>query len=165
MEIQSRRLFFFFCLTLWNPNIKAMNINNLVHGILNPWFGYFQYFGNRLHDITINWLFSINVSIWLLSIINWSTQSWSIIQWEISSMKLCKPLLTCLISHSMVSIHCTNIFLHCGCAFTFPEIIMHDMPKMLLFSSIFNIKMATHKFTSFDKFLKMYADMSCHNTI
>ena len=46
--------FFFFCLTLWNPNIKAMNINNLVHGILNPWFGYFQYFGNRLHDITIN---------------------------------------------------------------------------------------------------------------
>ena len=39
------------------------------------------------------------------------------------------------------------------------------MPKMLLFSSIFIIKMATYKFTNFDKFLKMYADMSCHNTI
>ena len=28
------------------------------------------------------------------------------------------------------------------------------MPKMLLFTSIFNIKMATQKFTNFDAFLK-----------
>ncbi len=35
------------------------------------------------------------------------------------------------------------------------------MPKMLLFSSIFNIKMATQKFTNFGKsFFKVHADMT-----
>ena len=35
------------------------------------------------------------------------------------------------------------------------------MLKMLLFSSIFSIKMATQKFTNFDKFyFKMHADMT-----
>ena len=29
-----------------------------------------------------------------------------------------------------------------------------------MFSSIFNIKMAAQKFTDFDKFFKMYADMT-----
>lgn len=33
------------------------------------------------------------------------------------------------------------------------------MPKMLLFPSIFNIKMATQKFTSIDKFL-MYVGLT-----
>ena len=47
-------VFFFFFLTLWNPNLKATNISNLVHRIFNPWFGYFEYVSNRLHDITIN---------------------------------------------------------------------------------------------------------------
>ena len=31
---------------------------------------------------------------------------------------------------------------------------------MLLFSSILNIKMASHKFTNFDKFFKIHADMA-----
>ena len=42
--------------------------------------------------------------------------------------------------HSTFSIHCTNLFLHFSCVFTFLEIIKHNMPKMLLFflpSSIF----------------------------
>ena len=42
---------------------------------------------------------------------NCSTRLWSIVQWEISSTKLQKPLLTCSISHSTFSIHCTNLFL------------------------------------------------------
>ena len=54
-------------------------------------------------------------------------------EWEISSMKLRKPLLTHSISHSIFSIHCTNVFLYFSCVFTFLEIIKHDMPKMLLF--------------------------------
>ena len=54
-------------------------------------------------------------------------------------------------NHSTFSIHSTNLFLHFSCFFTFLEIIKHNMPKMC-FSSIFNIKMATQKFTNFDKF-------------
>ena len=38
--------------------------------------------------------------------------------------------------------------------FTFLKIIKHKVPKMLLFSSIFNIKMTIQKFTSFDAFFK-----------
>ena len=54
----------------------------------------------------------------------------------------------------------TNPVFHCSCVFTIVEIIKHDMLNMLLFSSIFNIKMATQKFTSFDVLLKMRADMT-----
>ena len=56
----------------------------------------------------------------------------------------------------------TNPVFHCSCVFTIVEIIKHDMLNMLLFSSIFNIKMATQKFTSFDKFFffLMHADMT-----
>ena len=55
-------------------------------------------------------------------------------------------------------------FLHLSCVFTFLEIIKHNMPKMLLFSSIFNIKMATQKVTKFDKsvFLNACYYDSCH---
>ena len=61
-----------------------------------------------------------------------STQLWSIVQWEISSTKLHKPLLTHLISHSTFSICCTNHFFVCfSCVFTFLEIIKHNMLKIL----------------------------------
>ena len=56
-------------------------------------------------------------------------------------------------SHSTFSIHCTNLFLCFSWVFTFVEIVKHNMPKMCI-SSIFNIKMATQKFTNFDVFLK-----------
>ena len=63
-----------------------------------------------------------------------------------------KPLLTLSISHNTFSIHCTNRFVHFSCVFTFLEIIKHNMLKMLLFfPPIFNIKMATQKFTNFNK--------------
>ena len=92
---------------------------------------------------------------------NKSTQLWSIVHLETFSLKLHKPLLTHSISHSTFSIHCTKHFLHFSCV-TFPEIIKHNMPKSLLFSSIVNIQMATQKFTPFE-FLKNARYENCHN--
>ena len=69
-----------------------------------------------------------------------------------STKKLHKPLLTCSISHSAFSIHCTNLFLYFRCVFTFLEIIKHNTPKCCIFFSIFSIKIAAQKFTDFDKF-------------
>ena len=51
--------------------------------------------------------------------------------------------------HLLHTLH--KFFLHFSYVFTFLEIIKHNMLKML-FSSIFNIKMVTQKFTNFDKF-------------
>ena len=82
---------------------------------------------------------------------NWSTWPWSIVQWGISSTKLCKALLTRSIRHGLFSTRCTNHFLHFSCVFTFLEI---KCQKHCISSSIFNIKMATQKFTNFDKFFK-----------
>ena len=77
--------------------------------------------------------------------------------------KTWQTILTPSISHSTFSICCTNLFLHFSCVFTFLEIIKHNMPKMLLFSSIFNIKMPTQKFSNFDKsFLNARWYDSCH---
>ena len=84
---------------------------------------------------------------------NWPTWQGSTVRWEISSTKLRKPLWTGLISYSTFSTHCTNLFLWFSCVFTFLEIIKHNMPK-ILFSFIFNIKMATQKFINFDFFFK-----------
>ena len=55
------------------------------------------------------WLFSINVCLIAINL-NQSTQLWSIIEWEISSTKLCKPHLTLLIHHSTFPTGCTNLF-------------------------------------------------------
>ena len=49
-------------------------------------------------------------------------------------------------------------FLHFSHIFTFLEVIKHYMLKCV-FSSIFNIKMATEKFTNFNTLLKMHTDM------
>ena len=144
-EIQSRRFFFpLMC----NPNIKVMNITK--NGASD-----FQ------HLIWLFWVCQISLSWYnidyfqcfnLITInFNWCAWVGSIIQQEISSMKLHKPLLT----HSITSPYTSpyllhtlhkSFFLHFCCIFTFLEITQHNM---LLFSSIFNIKMATQKFTNF----------------
>ena len=85
--------------------------------------------------------------------LNWPTQLWNIVQWDISSTKLYEPLLTCLISHNTFPIHCTNLFLRFSYVLSFFETIKHNMLKML-FSPILNIKMAIQKFTNIDKLLK-----------
>ena len=38
--------------------------------------------------------------------------------------------------------------------------IKHNLPKMLLFSSLLNIKMTTQKVTNFDTFFKMHTHMT-----
>ena len=149
---------------MWNPNIKVIHITKLMQMIFNAWFGYFEYVG-YLPSGTM--LIVVNQCLDLITInFNWSTRPWSIVQQEISSTKLHKTLLTRSVSHSTFSIHCRNFFLHLGCIFTFLETIKHNMQKILLFSSIVNIKMAIQKSTNFDKFLKnaRWYD-SCHNTI
>ena len=47
------------------------------------------------------------------------------------------------LSHSTFSIICTNLFFAFSSAFAFLKIIKHNMPECYIFSSIFNIKMAT----------------------
>ena len=102
------------------------------------------------------WMFLID----LITInFNCSTRLWSIIQREIASVKLRKPLLTHSISHSIFT-HCTSLFFCFSCVLTFLEIIKHNMLKMCVFSSIFNIKMATQIFTNFDKNFLMHTDMT-----
>ena len=51
-------------------------------------------------------------------------------------------------------------FLHFSCIFTFLIAIKHNLPKMLLFSSLLNIKMTTEKIINFDTFFKMHTDMT-----
>ena len=80
------------------------------------------------------------------------------------------PLVTRSSSHSgpsPLSTHCARLFLRFSCVFTFFEIIK---PKqtMCIFPFIFNIKIATQKFTNSGKFLKNCApirQMSLHNVI
>ena len=106
------------------------------------------------------WLFSVNVSIWSLST-STGLSDWRFAQWEISSMKLHKPVLTRSINHSTFSMYTTNLFLHFSCIFMFLEIIKHNIPKNVayfLLSSI--LKAATQKFTNFDKFFLMHDDMT-----
>ena len=150
---------------MWNPNIKVINITKLVEMIVNAWFGYFEYVGCLLHSILLT---DLKQCIDLIAVnFNWSTPPCSIIQWEISSTKFIKPLLTHSISHSTF-LYCTNFFLF-GVSFvifTFLEIIKLNMLKCYFFPAPFNIKMAIQKFINFDKFLKnaCWHD-SYHNTI
>ena len=56
----------FFSL-MWNSNIKAINLTELVQMTFNACFGYFEYVAYLLHCITLS---SNNISVWL-----WSTSS------------------------------------------------------------------------------------------
>ena len=92
-------------------------------------------------------------------IFNWSTWQGNIIQPEISSVKLQKPLLACLMCYSTFSIHCTNLILCLKELYVFFNLswnIKHDMLKMLLF--IFHLKQqnTTKKFTNFAKIFLKY---------
>ena len=96
----------------------------------NYWFGYFEYVSSLRRGRT---LIVLNSCLdWIPINFNWSTLLLSIIQWEISSRKLHRPLLTHLLSHSTFPIHCTNPFLHFSCIFTFLELIKHNMLKISL---------------------------------
>ena len=88
VEIRSRR--FLSTSLMWNPNIKVINITNLVQMIFNAWFAYFEYASYLPCGITLivlNYCFNL-----ILINFDWSTLSSSNVQRQISSMKLCKPL-------------------------------------------------------------------------
>ena len=53
--------------------------------------------------------------------------------------------------HLLHTLH-NSFLLHFSCVFIFIGIIKHNIWKCWIFSSIFNIKMATQKFTNFDEF-------------
>ena len=147
--------------TYVEPKHQSDSHNQAGANDFQPWFGYFEYVGYLLHGLT---LIVLNSCLDLIAInFIWSTWPWSSVQREISSTKLCKPLLIRSISLSTFSVHCTNLFLRFGCVFTFLEIIKHNMPKMLLFSSIFNIK-RLHKNspTLISLFLNAHGYDSCH---
>ena len=92
---------------------------------------------SALSHVVECWLFSVNVSIWLLlTSTGLPDHEASIIQWEISSTRLHKPLLTRSISHSTFSTHCTNLFLHFSGIFTFLKIIKHNAETYFLPSLI-----------------------------
>ena len=121
----------FFRLTYVEPKHQNDSHNQAGANDFSTWFGCFEYVGYLLCGIT---LVVLNYCFDLIAInFNWSSWPWSIVQWGISSTKLRKSLLTCLIGHSTFSTHCTNLFLRFSCVFTFLEIIKHNMLKMLLF--------------------------------
>ena len=62
-----------------------------------------------------------------------------------------KPLLTHSISHSTFPYTAQIFFVRVSIVFTFLEIIKHNIQKCCIFPSIFGIKMASQKLTSFDK--------------
>ena len=66
--------------------------------IFTAWFWYFEYFDYLPWGIK---LIVFNECLNLISInFNWSARPWNMVQQEVSSMKLCKPLLTCLTAPS-----------------------------------------------------------------
>ena len=96
------------CPLHWQADSQPLRHQGSPQMIFNAWFGYFEYVGYLLHGIT---LIVLNYCLDLIVLnFNWSTRLWNIIQREISRMKLLKPLLTRSISHSIFSIHCTNLF-------------------------------------------------------
>ena len=142
--------------------LPKQNITKLMRMIFNAWCGYFEYVGYLPSSIT---LITLSECLDLITInFNWSTGPWSTIQWEISSTKLHKLLLTCSINHSTVSICCTKFFVGFRCIHTFLEIIKHNMLKMLLFLP-WSVLKWLHKNSPILSFLKnaRWYD-SCHNT-
>ena len=77
-----------------------------------------------------------------------------------------QTILTCSISCSTFSTHCTNLFLHFSGIFTFLEIIKHTMPIML---HIFFHLWDENDYTKIHQFGKLFKNTcwydSCHNTI
>lgn len=86
---------------------KQASVNDFQHSIWIFW-------GCQLKISTLRYVDCSQLMSWFDCAINFSWSIWlqsSILQQKISSTKLCKPLLRHLISHSIFSKHCTNLFL------------------------------------------------------
>ena len=151
----------FFTSLMWNPNVKEINLAKLVQIIFNTWVGYFGYAGYLLCGKI---LIILNVSVWSLTL-------------QLVYLKTMEDCSAKNLQHKTVnhfwhiwsvterSSYTAWIFFALSVVLTFLEIIKHNISKLLLFSHIFNIKMATQKFTNFDKLFNACWYDSCHNTI
>ena len=140
---------------MWKPNIKVVHITKLVQMIFNTWFGFFEYVGYLPCGITFDCsqLMSqfdrYQLQLVYLTVEHRPARN---LQHKTSQTTFD------IFNQSQHLLHTLHKSFLCVCfswVFTFLEIIKHNIPKMLLFSSILNIKMASQKFTNFDKsFLK-----------
>ena len=124
-EIWARK--FFFSL-MWNPNIKVMNITELVQMIFNAWNGYFGYVGYFLRGATL-----IGCSQLILDLIsiyfNWSTSPWAS---EKSPAQNFENHFWYIRSVTAPSHTLHTLFLCFSYVFTFLQIKKHNMSKTLL---------------------------------
>ena len=126
----------------WYWDIEVVNRTTLVQVIFDTWFGW------------VCWLFSTNVLIWLLS------TSISLPDHGASpnDVSPARNVASHFWQGQSVTAPCPYMaqifFLDFSCIFTFLEIIKHKIQNILPFPSIFNIKIATQKFTSFDNLKK-----------
>ena len=131
----------FFHLTCVESKHQMINIVKVVGMIFNAWYGYFEYIGYLSHGIALIFL---NVLIWSLST-STSTGVWSIVQWQISSMRNFTNH-SWYIGSSTAPSPCTAHFFAFQ-FFTFLEIINYNMLKALHFlpSSILKWLHKTHQ--------------------
>ena len=147
---------FFFSSLSWNWNIEVMNISTLVQMIFDTWFGW------------VCWLFSVNVLIWLLST-STSLPDHGVSPSEITPARNVASCFWHVQSVPAPSLYTAQLFFWVSVAFLpFLKWQNIECQKILLFPSIFNIKIATQKFTGFDNFFKTshWFDWydGCHNT-
>ena len=145
----------FFTSHMWNPNIKMINIPG--------WY---------------TWFSTLDLKTWFW--VCWLCPMWYNVDYsQLMSRFVCYQLplvyptvehrparnlqhetsqTTCdMFDQSQQFLHKLHkAFLCFSCVFSFLELIKHNMPKMLLFF-IFNIKMATQKFSNFILFFLMHA--------
>lgn len=144
----------YFSLLCVEPKHQRINSTMLVQMIFSTWFGYLVcWLSPTWYNIDC---FSINYHNLITIIFNWSIPDHGTSPNEkISSRKFHKLFLTHLISPPFI--HCKS-FLHFSLhSFTFLEIfiiyyLIFIILKCCFFPLIFNIKMATEKFTNFDFF-------------
>ena len=127
-----------FCSPCVAPRHQCENVTQLVQMIFSAWRGYFEY--GSVSCVVRCWSFYINVLIGFLSALA-----------GLHNVEHCParslhhglrrlPLTFHQLQHHPAL--WTNQFLHFSSIFTFHGITKYSMPKMLLFSSIFDIKIA-----------------------
>lgn len=128
----------FLCLLTWNPNIKAINKLKLMQMIFNAWFRYLPFFAWCNIDCSQLMFWSNCYQLQLVYPNLGALSSQKSPAWN------CKPLL---------DRHSRNLFafqLH----FYISVAIKHNLPKMLLFSSLWILKWLQKKSPILIHFLK-----------
>ena len=144
--------FFLFCLTYVEPKLQSNEHNQADANDLPCliWiFEYISYLPCCITLIVFNYcLHWIPISLSLVGLPDcWASSNqkspvWDLTNhfWHIQSVIAPSPYSAQIFVHTHVCF---------SCIFTFLEIIKHNMPWYFFSSSIFNIKIATQKFTNF----------------